>query len=118
MRHRLTSPRRDGQAVARVGPQRRAGHELAPGSVVARRRAASRYVARLDTRTLGEIALEVGGVQVDSLDQAASAQAQHYPIVTGAPAPPRLPPVAHVAGRSRHDQVQGLAEELIARGER
>src|SRR5256885_11945319 len=64
------------------------------------------------------ISLEVGRVQVDALDHAAPAEAQHYPVMTGAPPAPRLPAVAHVAGRSRHDQVQWLAEELIARGER
>src|SRR5207247_9464173 len=80
---RVAPPRRHGQAVARVGPQRRPGNELPPGSIV-RRRAPSHDVAPLETRALAEIALEVGRVQVDALDDAAPAEAQHYPVMTGA----------------------------------
>src|SRR2546425_6658912 len=76
------------------------------------------YTTLFRSRALGEIGLEVGRVQVDALDHAAPAEAQHYPVMTGAPPAPGLPPVSHVAGRSRHDEVQRLAEELIARGER
>src|SRR2546422_239370 len=82
------------------------------------RPAGARHVAPVETRALREVALEVGRVQVDALDHAAPAEPQHDPIVAGAPAAPRLPAVAHVACWPRHDQVQRLAEELIARGER
>src|SRR5439155_537596 len=54
----------------------------------------------------------------DALHHAAPAEAQHHPVVTGAAAAPRFPTVAHAAGPPGHDQVQRLAEELIARGER
>src|SRR3989442_4810187 len=101
-----------------MGPELGAGHELAPARVLTRRHAGARYVAPVETRALREVALEVGRVQVDALDHAAPAEPQHDPIVAGAPAAPRLPAVAHVACWSRHDQVQRLAEELIARGER
>src|SRR2546429_4832630 len=90
---------------------------LPPGSIVGRG-APSRDVASLEARALGEIALEVGRVQIDVLDHAALPEAQHHPVMTRAPPAPRLPAIAHVAGRSRHDEVQRLAEELIARGER
>src|SRR6266516_961595 len=107
---------RGAQGVARVGPQRRPGNELPPGSII-RRRAPSRDVAPLETRALGEIALEVGRVQIDALDHAAPAEAQHYPIVPRPASAPGLPPVSHGPGRARDDEVQRLAEELIARGE-
>src|SRR2546426_12194345 len=101
-----------------MGPELGPGHERAPARVLPRRTAGARYVAPVETRALREVALEVGRVQVDALDHAAPAEPQHDPIVAGAPAAPRLPAVAHVACWSRHDQVQRLAEELIARGER
>src|SRR5689334_14012959 len=117
MRDRNAGLARDRHPVAGVGPERRTREELAPTRVVTRSRAA-RDVAALEACALREIALEVCGVQIGALDYATPAEPQHHPVVPEPAAPPCLPAIAHVSRPAGHDQVHGLAEELIARRER
>src|SRR5690242_21678286 len=118
MRDRDARLARDRHPVARVGPERRTRDELAPTRVITGpppRPPPACDVAALEACALREIALEVCGVQIDALDYATPAEPQHHPVVPEPPAPPCLPAIAHVSRPAGHDQVHGLAEELIAR---
>src|SRR5512143_321089 len=100
--------------MSRVRLERGFGDENAPrrrGSVGTGRIA---DVTVLDHRRRRGVALEVIGVQLDATNHASPAETDDGPIVPG-PAPPlRFPPVAHMRGASRHDEILAMAVMHVA----
>src|SRR5271163_1125427 len=65
----------------------------------------------------GEISFEVRGIDLDATNYAGHSELQDCPIVPRDSSAARFPTIAHILAASRHQEIERLAVELIARGD-